>query len=65
MAGLTQSQLADGAGTVVSTISDLERGGNENPGYALVMRIVATLQRSGLRGLRAEDVFPVSDTEVA
>lgn len=63
MVGLTQAQLAEGADTVVSTISDLERGGNANPGYALVMRIVNTLRRHGLRNLRPEDVFPVPGLE--
>ena len=59
MVGWTQTELAEAAGTAISTISDLERGGNRNPGYALVMRIVGALQRGGMKGLKPEDVFPV------
>ena len=65
MVGWTQTELAEEAGTAISTISDLERGGNKNPGYALVMRIVAALRRGGLRGLSPEDVFPIPTTDEA
>lgn len=57
--GWTQTQLAREAGTSVSTINDLENDNNKNPGYQLVMRVVKALQRGGLPGVTAEDIFPV------
>lgn len=59
LVGLTQTQLAEAADVAVSTVSDLERGGNLNPGYALVMRIINALRRAGLKALKPEDVFEV------
>lgn len=57
--GWTQTTLAQKVGRSVSTINDLERGGNRNPGYVLVMQIVAVLRAGGLVGISPEDVFPV------
>lgn len=57
--GWTQTKLASEAGTAISTINDLESGDNKNPGYALVMRVVAALRAGGLVGIAPEDIFPV------
>lgn len=57
--GWTLSDLAREAEVSVSTVHDLENGGNKNPGYQLVMRLVKALQRGGLSGITAEDIFPV------
>lgn len=59
LVGLTQTQLAESADVAVSTVSDLERGGNQNPGYGLVMRIINALRRAGLKTLKPEDIFEV------
>lgn len=55
----SQSDLAREAKESNSTISELENGHNENPSYGLVMRVVKALQRGGLTGVTAEDIFPV------
>lgn len=65
LAGLSQRALADRARTTATTISDLETGKNERPAYELVMRIIGALQRSGLRGLTPEQLFPLDDKEIA
>ena len=57
--GWTQARLASAAGLKVTAISDLETGRTGNPGYTTVMRIVGALQDAGLKGLKAEDIFPV------
>jgi len=57
--GWTLSELAREADVSVSVVHDLENGRNKNPGYQLVMRIVKALQRGGLSGINAEDIFPV------
>lgn len=58
--GWTQSKLAEEAEVSVSAISELERGHYRNPSFSLVMRVVAALQRGGLKGLKAEDLFSVA-----
>lgn len=62
--GWTQSRLAREADEHVSNIRDLENGVNQNPSYALVMRVINALKRGGLNGLSPEDIFPVP-TKVA
>lgn len=57
--GWTQSRLAREADEHVSNIRDLENGVNQNPSYALVMRVINALKRGGLNGLSPEDIFPV------
>lgn len=57
----SQARLAEEAGLKTTAISDIETGRTKNPGYTSVMRIVAALQRGGLAGLVAEDIFPVPD----
>ena len=63
LAGLSQTALADYADTQAQTISDLETGRNSNPSYHLVTRIVAALRSCGLRGLMADQIFPVATKE--
>jgi transcriptional regulator with XRE-family HTH domain len=57
--GWTQTRLAREVGVSVSTINDLESGGNKNPGYRLVMNVIKALQRGGLAGITPENIFPV------
>lgn len=57
--GWSQARLADEAGLRTTAISDIETGRTKNPGYTSVMKIVAALQRGGLQGAKAEDIFPV------
>lgn len=61
--GWTQARLADEAGLRTTAISDIETERTKNPGYLSVMKIVAALQRGGLQGLKADDIFPVTDSE--
>lgn len=61
----SQSRLAEEAGLKPTAISDIETGRTKNPGYTSVMLIVAALQRGGLRGLVAEDIFPVPTNDHA
>lgn len=61
--GWTQARLADEAGIKTTAVSDIETGKTKNPGYTSVMRIVSALQRGGLAGLTAEDVFAVPESE--
>lgn len=57
--GWSQAKLADAAGEKVANIFDLENGRNRRPSFALVMRVVAALQRGGLTGIKPEDLFQV------
>ena len=63
IAGLTRQALAEKASTTSTTIYDIEAGRNLRPSYETVTRIVRALQEHGLAGLKAEDLFPVSDDE--
>lgn len=66
LAGLTQSELARRVGVSRGTIYELESGRNQRPAWELVGRIVAALRDAGLRGLTAEQLFPLGDkSEVA
>lgn len=58
--GLTQTQLAKAVGAGVSTISELEKSSDANPGYKLVARIIRVFQRAGL-AVVADDIFPLPD----
>ena len=59
--GWSQSELARRAGETHSNIRDLENGGNANPSHALVTRVLRALHRGGLKGLTAQDLFPVAE----
>lgn len=65
--GWTQTRLAREAGEPISTVSDIETGRNARPAYVVVMHIIRALQRGGLQGVKAEDIFPVPNarSEVA
>ena len=57
--GWSQSELARRSGETHSNVRDLENGTNANPSHALVTRIMRALHAGGLRGVTADDVFPV------
>lgn len=62
--GWSIRRLAAEAGEKPSNISDLEPVSgraprNANPSHQLVTKVIAALQRGGLVGLTAADVFPV------
>jgi transcriptional regulator with XRE-family HTH domain len=61
VAGLTQVQLDELADLTRGTVADIERGKNQNPSHGTVTRIVRALQRKGLTGVTAEELFPVSE----
>lgn len=56
----SQSELARQSGETHSNIRDLENGRNGNPSHALVMSVITALRGGGLKGLKPEDIFPVS-----
>lgn len=61
IAGLTQTELAVEAGCTQTTIYDLENDRNRRPAFATVVRIVRAFHRRGLRGITAEELFPVPE----
>lgn len=61
IAGLSRNRLAELAGTTTTTIYDLETGRNANPSHETVIRVVRALQRAGLAGLSADQLFPIAD----
>jgi DNA-binding XRE family transcriptional regulator len=61
IAGLSRNRLAELADTTTTTIYDIETGRNARPSYETVVRIVRALQRCGLAGITAEQLFPVED----
>lgn len=61
LAGLTGEELATLAGTTATNIYDIERGRNKRPAYETVVQIVRALQSAGLKGITAEQLFPVAD----
>jgi transcriptional regulator with XRE-family HTH domain len=61
--GWSQSQLSREAGLNNSAVRDIERKRIRRPAYASVMAIVTALQRGGLTGLKAEDIFGGPDSE--
>ena len=54
---LTQEQLAELAGVDQATISDLERGRNENPSWGTVSRIASVLE------VDPRVLFPTQDSK--
>lgn len=65
IAGLSRNRLAELAGTTTTTIYDIERGRNQRPSYKTVTQIVRALQNAGLRGITAEELFPVPQRQSA
>lgn len=63
LAGLSQRQLARRAGLKFSQISDYEQGRVRRPSHDFVVRVIRALRKSGLAGVTAEQLFPVSDDE--
>jgi transcriptional regulator with XRE-family HTH domain len=61
LAGLTQRQLSDLTGVLVSSISDVEIGRIQRPSHEFVVRAVRGLHKHGLRGVTAEQIFPVDE----
>lgn len=60
---LSQGKLADASGVKKSAISDIETGRvePENVSHGTIVRLVRALQRHGLPGLSADELFPVRD----
>lgn len=65
LAGLSQLGLDDAASVPRGTTFDLESGRNRRPAYDTVVKLVRALQRAGLSGLAAEQVFPVPTADSA
>lgn len=61
--GWSRTRLCEEASLRPSTLSEIETGHNNNPGYQTVMRIIVALQRGGLQGLKPEDIFAVTEPE--
>ena len=61
LVGYTRHRLAEAAGTTTTTIYDLETGRNKRPAYETVVRLIRALQEAGLKGITAEQLFPVED----
>ncbi len=61
VAGLTRAHLAELSETTTTTIYDIETGRNQRPAYETVVRIVRALQGAGLKGVTADQLFPVSE----
>jgi transcriptional regulator with XRE-family HTH domain len=57
--GWTQTELAKRSGVRASTICRIESGELTRYSYVVVMKLIAALQDGGLKGVSAEDVFPV------
>jgi DNA-binding XRE family transcriptional regulator len=61
LAGLTQRQLASKAGVKAGQISDVELGRIQHPSHRFVVRVIRALHEHGLRGVTAEQVFPIDE----
>lgn len=61
LVGVSQGRLAEIAGLDAGAISDIECGRNKRPAHDVVVKIVRALQRAGLAGITADDIFPVPD----
>jgi len=61
VAELTQTQLDDLAGLTRGTTADIERGKNKRPSHETVTRIVRAFRGKGLKGISADEMFPVPD----
>lgn len=59
--GLSQLQLDKAAGLNNGNVHDIESGRNGNPNWTTVHGIVTALRKKGLKGLKAEDIFPVAE----
>lgn len=59
--GWTQTELADKSGVPQQRISLLERGRIERVSYRDVVLIVRAFRKAGLKGVTAEELFPVTD----
>lgn len=58
--GWSQPKLAAKSGVRQQTISELERDTIRRASHDSVVRIVTALQRAGLKGVTADDLFPVA-----
>lgn len=67
--GLTQAQLADLTGTVAETLSKIETGRYDNCGFALILRIMKSLNMElgfhPISGFDADTDDDYSDIEAA
>jgi transcriptional regulator with XRE-family HTH domain len=57
----SQSELARRSGVAQQRISQLERGDYVFVSYRDVVRIVRAFRKAGLKGITAEELFPVND----
>lgn len=64
LADLTQRRLSEltDRKVKVSSISDVEVGRIQNPSHAFVVRVVRALHKAGMRGVTAEQIFPIDDS---
>jgi transcriptional regulator with XRE-family HTH domain len=62
-ADLSQRELERRAGLTKGVVNQIESGRNKRPAHEVVTKLVRALQRSGLAGITAEEVFPVQDDE--
>lgn len=60
---LTQAELDRRAGVPRNSTSDIERGVNVNPSWAVVRGLMAALHQAGLVGLKAEEVFGAAEVK--
>jgi DNA-binding XRE family transcriptional regulator len=61
LTGMTQSQLDDEAELTRGTVADLETGRNKNPSHTIVTNIIRAFHNRGLRGVSADELFPVPE----
>jgi predicted transcriptional regulator len=62
---ITQVQLDQLAGVRAGTTWEIESGRSKRPAFDTVTRIMRALNRSGLKGVTADTLFPVDDEAVA
>ena len=65
LAGRSQADLAEQAGLHPATYCDIESGRVVEPSYFKVVRIVRALQQCGLKGVTADQLFPVDREQLA
>ncbi len=63
--GWSQQRLADESGVRQTTIGQYETGITKQPSFSNAIRITRALQRGGLAGLSAEDLFFSENDKVA
>lgn len=61
--GWTQQKLEAESGVKQQQISELENNKIETVSHASVVKILRALHRAGLKGLTAEALFPVAESE--